>query len=109
MTRKDTFTIATPIDLITAIRFYVSTLKLHHAIINPYLVGVHSLRAGGGISLKLHGESDTTIMKMGRWSNLTFLMYYNDQIGNISKWLAQEMSRPTTFLYTTLCFNRGSV
>ena len=64
----------TPIDLLTTIRFSVSALKLHHAGINPDLVGVQSLRAGGGMSLKLHGESDTTIMKMGRWSSLTFLM-----------------------------------
>ena len=55
----------TPIDLITAIRLYVSALKIHHAGINPDLVGVHSLRAVRSMSLQLHGPSDTTIMKMG--------------------------------------------
>ena len=37
----------TPIDLITAIRFYVYSPKLHRAGINLDLVDVHSLRAGG--------------------------------------------------------------
>ena len=52
---KDPFATATPTDLITAIRFSDSALKLHHAGINPDLVGVHSLGAGGGMSLKFHG------------------------------------------------------
>ena len=69
--------------LITAIQFSVSALKLHHAGIKPDLVGVHSLRSGGGVSLKLHGASNTTIMKMVWWSNLMFLMYIHNQIGNI--------------------------
>ena len=47
VTIKDTFATVTPTYLITAIRFFVSTLKLHHSGINPYLVGVHSLREGG--------------------------------------------------------------
>ena len=49
-------------DLITAIRTAIRTLKLEQDGINPDLVGVHSLRAGGAMSLKLQGESDTTIM-----------------------------------------------
>ena len=52
------------------------------------------LRAGRGMSLKLHGASDTTIMKMSRWYSLTFLMYINNQIGHISKGLEQTMRRP---------------
>ena len=50
------------------------------------------------MSLKLHGASDTTIMKLGRWSILTFIMYIHNQIGYISKVLAQKMSIPIPFL-----------
>ena len=39
---------ATPTYLITPIRFYVSALKINHAGINLDLVGIQSLRAGGG-------------------------------------------------------------
>jgi len=60
-------------------------LKLDEAGINPDLVGVHSLRAGGAMSLKVQGESDTTIQKMGRWTSSTFLMYIHNQIGHLSK------------------------
>ena len=87
MTGKDNFATATPTDLITAIQFSVYVLKLHHTGINSDLVGVHSIQAGEAIPLKLHGESDTIIMKMGWWSSLTFLRYTHNKIRNISKWL----------------------
>ena len=92
------FTAVTPTDLITAIRLSVIVLGLDKAGINPDLIGVHSLRAGGAMALKLHGESDTTIMKMGRWSSLTFLMYIHNQIGHLSKDLSAKMNRPVPFL-----------
>ena len=98
VTSKNPFYTATSIDIITSILFSVSALKLHHAGINPDLVGVNSLRARVDMSLKLHGESDTTIMKMGRWSSLTFLVYIHNQIGLISKVLTQTMSIPIPFL-----------
>ena len=85
VTTNDPFAMFMPTDLITIIRFYVSALKLHHSDINPDLVGVHSLRARGSMSLKLHRESNTTIMKMVQCYSLTFLMYIHNQIGNISK------------------------
>ena len=88
----------TPTDLISSIRLSVVVLGLDKAGINPDLIGVHSLRAGGAMALKLHGESDTTIMKMGRWSSLTFLMYIHNQIGHLSKDLSAKMNRPIPFL-----------
>ena len=48
VTIKDPLTTVTPTDLITAIRFSVSALKLHNSSINPDPVDIHSLRAGGG-------------------------------------------------------------
>ena len=40
--------------------------NLYNKGIDQTLVGVHSLRAGGAMALKLNGESDTVIMKIGR-------------------------------------------
>ena len=87
-----------PADMITMIRAVVRTLKLHEAGIDPDLVGVHSLRAGGAMALKLQGKSDTTITKMGRWSGLTFLDYIHNQIAHLSKDLSTEMSQSLPFL-----------
>ena len=88
----------TPADLITAIHLLVILLGLNKVGINPNLIRVHSLRAGGAMALKLHGKSNTTIMKMGRWSSLTFLMYIHDQIGHLSKDLSAKMNCPVPFL-----------
>ena len=98
VTSKDSFAKFTTTDLISAIQLSVSALKLHHAGINPDLVGVHYLRSGEGMSLNLHGASDTTIMKIGRWSSLTFLMYIHNQISHISEGLAQTMIITIPFL-----------
>ena len=87
----------TPMDMIQSIRRSVKTLKLDEAGIDPDIVGVHSLRAGGAMALKLHGESNTTIMKHGRWSGLTFLQYIHNQIGHLSKDLSKKMARPVPF------------
>jgi hypothetical protein len=36
-------------------------------------ISSHSLRAGGAMALKLSGSSDSTIMRVGRWTSLTYL------------------------------------
>ena len=95
---KDPFTKFMPTDIIFSMWLSASTLKLHHSGINPDLVGVHSLWAGGAMSPKIQEENDTTIMKMGRWPSLRFLIYIHKQIGHISKGMAQKMSRPIPFL-----------
>ena len=84
-------------DMIINVRKAVSTLKLQKAGIAPNLVGVHSLRAGGAMVLKLNGASDTTIMKMGRWRSLTFLQYIHNQIAHLSKDISQKMNRKLPF------------
>jgi hypothetical protein len=38
-------------------------------------ISSHSLRAGGVMALKLSGASDSTIMRVGRWTSLTYLTY----------------------------------
>eukprot|EP00957_Ditylum_brightwellii_P032217 2442305-Ditylum_brightwellii.AAC.1 len=84
--------------MIGIIRNAVKTLGLHKNGIDPDLIGVHSLRAGGAMALKLSGKSDTTIMKHGRWSSLTLLMYIHNQIGHLSKDLTTAMDTPIPFL-----------
>ena len=79
------------------IRSAVATLKLEKSGINPDLVGVHSLRTGGAMALKLHGEADTTIMKMGRWTSLTFLQYIHNQIAHLSKDISTKKSTTLKF------------
>jgi hypothetical protein len=54
--------------------------------------GTHSLRASGAMALKLQGVEDSLIMKIGRWTGLTFLTYTHSQIGALNAGLAQRMS-----------------
>jgi hypothetical protein len=75
-----------------------NTLELHKNGIDPDLVGVHSLRAGGAMALKLQGVSDTTIKKQGRWTSMTFLQYIHNQIAHLSKDLSTKMSTNLTFI-----------
>ena len=62
-----------PEDMIKTIREAVEYLNLGNYGINTDLVGVHSLHTGRAMALKLQEESDITIMKMERWTSLTFL------------------------------------
>ena len=84
--------------MIAAIRTAVRDLKLQTHGIDPDLVGVHSLRAGGAMAMKLTNHSDTTIMKMGRWSGLTFLQYIHEQIAHLSKDISRDMDQTLPFL-----------
>lgn len=50
------------------------------------------------MALKLHGYNDTTIMKMGRWTSLTFLMYIHTQIAHLGKDISKDMAKELPFL-----------
>ena len=80
------------------LRHAVKMLKLHDNGINTDLVGPHSLRVGGATALKLAGTEDTTIMKMGHWSGLTFLQYIHNQIAHLSAGLSAKMSKSISFI-----------
>jgi hypothetical protein len=84
--------------IVHAVRTATKLLRLDQQGIDPDLVGAHSLRAGGAMALKLHGFSDTTIMKMGRWTSLTFLQYIHTQIAHLAKDISEKMSMPLPFL-----------
>jgi hypothetical protein len=79
------------------VRTSVQTLTLDKNGIDPDLVGVHSLRAGGAMALKLQGVSDTIIQKQGRWTSMTFLQYIHNQIAHLSKSLSTKMSTQLLF------------
>ena len=97
MTEKGTWQTITAADMQAALRHTVKQAGLQHHGIDPDLVGVHSLRAGGAMAMKLHGCGDTTIMKQGRWTSLTFLMYIHSQIAHLGKDISTKMSTPLPF------------
>jgi len=84
--------------IVAQVRKISSDLNLDKQGIDPDLIGAHSLRAGGTMALKLHGESDTTNMKMGRWISLTFLQYIHYQIAHLSKDISKKMSIELPFV-----------
>eukprot|EP00957_Ditylum_brightwellii_P161913 12327184-Ditylum_brightwellii.AAC.1 len=75
----------TPADMIALLCQVVCNLKLNESAINPDLTRAHSLFTGGDMAFKLNRVSNTTIMKLGPWSSLTFLVYIHNQIGHLSK------------------------
>ena len=88
----------TSIDIITCVRSASKLLQLDKQGIDPDLIGAHSLRAGGAMALRLHGYEDTVIMKMGRWTSLTFLQYIHTQIAHLAEDISRKMSIPLPFL-----------
>lgn len=60
-------------------------------------VSSHSLRASGAMALNMNGADDATIMRLGRWTSLTFMMYIHTQIAAFSAGWAERMSRPIRF------------
>ena len=84
-------------DMIKAVRTATKLLSLEGVGISSDLVGSHSLRAGGAMAMKLNGESDTTIMKFGRWRSTTFLMYIHSQIAHLSAGVSNRMSQQLPF------------
>ncbi len=49
------------------------------------------------MALKLSGASDNTIMRVGRWTSLTYLTYIHTQIGALTAGAAWKMS--TVFIF----------
>ena len=60
-------------------------------------VSSHSLRAGGTMAMKLSGASDSTIMRIGCWTSLTYFTYIHSQIGALAKEVAWQMSQCVHF------------
>jgi hypothetical protein len=85
-------------DIIAMVRMAAKLLKLDNQGIDPDLIGAHSLRAGGAMALKMHGFDNITIMKMGRWTSLTFTQYIHNQIAHLAEDISSKMSMPLPFL-----------
>ena len=100
MTADGTWNTVSSAQMRSGVRNSVKQLNLHKNGIDADLVGVHSLRAGGAMALKLSGESDTTIQKYGRWSSTTFLDYIHNQIAHLSNSISTKMS--TRFIFTNI-------
>ena len=47
--------------------------------------------------MKLSGATDSTIMRISRWTSLTYLTYIHSQIGALSAGVAWKMSQQFTF------------
>ncbi len=62
-------------------------------------ISSHSPRAGGGMAMKMSGASDSTIIRVGQWTSLTYLTYIHMQIGALTSGLAWRMSTAFTFQY----------
>ena len=85
-------------NMVKTVRLHVKIHNLTNPKLDPDLIGAHSLRAGGAMALKLNGASDTTIMKLGRWSGLTFLMYIHTQIAHLSQGITTKMNKAIPFV-----------
>ena len=88
-------------DIVHHVRVMARILGLDKQGIDTDLIGAHSLRAGGAMAMKLMGIADTIIMKHGRWSGLTFLMYIHNQIAHLSCDLSKKMSVDMPFVNIT--------
>jgi len=94
----DTFSTIQAQHIRDMVKAMVTKLNLQSKGITPDLVGTHSLQAGGAMALKLHGYDDTTIMKMGRWTSLTFTMYIHNQIAHLSAGVSKMMGQQLPFI-----------
>ena len=55
------------------------------------------LRAGGVMAMKLNGCDMVQIMKVGRWTSLTFLTYIHNQIAHMGANIGQHMATHVPF------------
>ena len=60
-------------------------------------IGTHSLRSGGAVRLKLAGEDDAVIKKLGRWSSDTYFKYIQPHIGPLTRGCAARMAHPLRY------------
>ena len=63
----------------------------------PEDVGTHSLRSGGAMAMHLAEVPDGTLMAIGRWRSLGFMVYIQQQISSFSTWVSVKMSQHPWF------------
>ncbi len=90
-------TTVTDHDIGTAVRWEATCDGLLAKGYTLNRISLHSLQAGGAMAMKLSGASDSTIMRVGRWTLLTYLTYIHTQIGALTAGVAWKMSTAFTF------------
>ena len=65
---KKGWTEVTSGDIVKSVRTATETCRIQDRGIDPYMIGVHSLRAGGKMVIEVMGYKDSTITTFGRWS-----------------------------------------
>ena len=63
----------------------------------PEDVGTHSLRSGGAMAMHLVEVPDRTLMAIGRWRSLRFMIYIQQQISSFSTGVSVKMSQQPWF------------
>ena len=81
----------------TGVRQAVSSLNLQQCGIDIDLVGVHSLRAGGAMALKLASMDIVMTKKHGRWLLETFLKCIHEQMSSLGHGVSKAMAQPRDF------------
>jgi len=85
-------------DIVTAVRTAIRPSQAAEYGYHKRIVGSHSLRSGGAMALFNQGVDATTIMKLGRWTSTTFMMYIHEQVDTVSRGAAEKMSIDTPFV-----------
>jgi hypothetical protein len=84
-------------DIRIAVRWGATSDQLTSRGYTLNRVSSHSLRAGRAMAMKLSGTSDSTIMRVRRWSSLTYLTYIHSQNGALTAGVAWKMSTAFRF------------
>jgi len=92
------FLYVTNADIVSAVRAAITPTGAAKCGYKPHLVGSHSLWAGGAMALFIQGYDAARIMKMGRWTGQTFMLYIHEQVDILSRGAAEKMSIDLPFL-----------
>ena len=84
-------------EVLAMVRLAAAEDNLQAAGYDLSRIGTHSLRAGGAVKLKMDGEDDGLIKKLGRWSSGTFATYIQPHIGPLTAGRAARMATALRF------------
>ena len=63
----------------------------------PEDVGMHSLGSGGAMAMHIAGVLNRTLMAIGRWRSLGFIVYIQQQISSFIRGISVRMSAQHEF------------
>jgi integrase len=85
-------------DITKSIRSAAASTGLYSAGYTEDRISAHSLRATGAMALKLAGQDEATIKKLGRWSSTTWMKYIHAQIATLTAGLSEQMAVERVFV-----------